>query len=310
MGLNLLEKTELWVNEITLDNTNLTDLANTVAHVMGLNDGEVLVVDVRPRHITFDVLATDIPQQNIMGKEQEILDAIREVPGVTLYPETYIHSNGILGQICAGVENEEEILQRVAKMTDELRKNVTHRAIVFPTGFELKQGLIEDTNTPYLCELLEQAGYKVTVGEIMSDDLQDISEKLSDALNRGFGLIVTTGGVGAEDKDHSVEGICSIDAQAATPYIVKYEKGTGRHVKDGVRIGVGTEGLSIMVCLPGPHDEVELAAPVLLRGLEENWAKEYLADQLAAVLAEKWRQKSIRHGHPVHGDSESEFLKG
>ena len=31
MGLNLLEKTELWVNEITLDNTNLTDLANAVA---------------------------------------------------------------------------------------------------------------------------------------------------------------------------------------------------------------------------------------------------------------------------------------
>ncbi len=300
MGLNLLEKTELWVNEITLDKTNLTELANTVARVMGLKDGEVLVVDVRPRHITFDVLAKDIPQQNIMGKEQAILDALRAVSGVTLYPETYIHSNGILGQICAGVENETEILERVAKMTDELRKNVSHRAIVFPTGFELQQGLIEDTNTPYLCGLLEKAGYKVTVGEIMSDELQDISDKLADALNRGFGLIVTTGGVGAEDKDHSVEGICSIDAQAATPYIVKYEKGTGRHVKDGVRIGVGTEGLSMLVSLPGPHDEVELAAPVLLEGLKENWAKECLADRLAAVLAEKWRQKSAGHGHHTH----------
>lgn len=300
MGLNLLEKTELWVNEITLDNTNLTDLANAVAHTMGLNDGEVLVVDVRPRHITFDVLAKDIPQQNIMGKEQSILDAIRAVPGVTLYPETYLHSNGVLGQICAGVENEKEILERVAKMTEELKRNVSHRAIVFPTGFELQQRLIEDTNTPYLCNALENAGYKVTVGETMSDDLMDISEKLEDALNRGFGLIVTTGGVGAEDKDHSVEGICTIDPQAATPYIVKYEKGTGRHVKDGVRIGVGTEGLSVMVSLPGPHDEVELAAPVLLKGLKENWTKEYLADQLAAVLAEKWRQKSVHHGHCAH----------
>ena len=36
MGLNLPEKTELWVNEITLDNTNLTDLANAVARVLGL----------------------------------------------------------------------------------------------------------------------------------------------------------------------------------------------------------------------------------------------------------------------------------
>ena len=297
MGLNLLEKTELWVNEITLDGTNLTDLANAVAHAMGMQDGEVLVVDVRPRHITFDILAKDIPQENILGKETAILDAIRAVPGVTLYPETYLHSNGILGQICAGVENEEAMLQQVAKITDDLRRNVSHRAIIFPTGFELQQGLIEDTNTPYLKSLLEQEGYKVTVGEIMADDLADIVDKLEDALNRGFGLIITTGGVGAEDKDHSVEGICAIDREAATPYIVKYQKGTGRHVKDGVRIGVGTEGLSMMISLPGPHDEVELAAPVLLTGLREQWSKETLANRLADVLAEKWKRKNAHHHH-------------
>lgn len=297
MGLNLLEKTELWVNEITLDGTNLTDLANAVAHAMGMQDGEVLVVDVRPRHITFDILARDIPQENILGKETAILDALRAVPGVTLYPETYLHSNGILGQICAGVENEEAMLQQVAKITDDLRRNVSHRAIIFPTGFELQQGLIEDTNTPYLKSLLEQEGYKVTVGEIMADDLADIVDKLEDALNRGFGLIITTGGVGAEDKDHSVEGICAIDKEAATPYIVKYQKGTGRHVKDGVRIGVGTEGLSMMISLPGPHDEVELAAPVLLTGLREQWSKETLANRLADVLAEKWKRKNAHHHH-------------
>lgn len=297
MGLNLLEKTELWVNEITLDNTNLTGLANAVAGVLGLPEGEVLVVDVRPRHITLDVLATDIPQENIIGKEQAILDAVAALQGVTLYPETYIHSNGILGQICAGFEDREAMLERVTKMTEELRKNVSRRAIVFPTGFELQQGLIEDTNTPYLKDLLEKAGYKVTVGEIIADDLADTAEKLSDALNRGFGLIVTSGGVGAEDKDHTVEGICAIDREAAAPYVVKFTKGTGRHVKDGVRIGVGSEGLSLMVSLPGPHDEVELAAPVLLQGLEEGWDKVLLADRLAAVLAEKWRQKGMAHHH-------------
>lgn len=297
MGLNLLEKTELWVNEITLDNTNLTGLANAVAGVLGLPEGEVLVVDVRPRHITLDVLATDIPQENIIGKEQAILDAVAALQGVTLYPETYIHSNGILGQICAGFEDREAMLERVTKMTEELRKNVSRRAIVFPTGFELQQGLIEDTNTPYLKDLLEKAGYKVTVGEIIADDLADTVEKLSDALNRGFGLIVTSGGVGAEDKDHTVEGICAIDREAAAPYVVKFTKGTDRHVKDGVRIGVGSEGLSLMVSLPGPHDEVELAAPVLLQGLEEGWDKVLLADRLAAVLAEKWRQKGMAHHH-------------
>lgn len=297
MALNLLEKTELWVNEITLENANLTDMARAVAGVLGLPEKEVLVVDVRPRHITFDVLSKEVPQENIMGKEGAILEALGRLPGVHLTEETYLHSNGILGLICAGVEDPEAVLDKVAGMTSEIESRIARRAIVFPTGFELRQGLIEDTNTPYLKGLLEERGYTVTVGEIMEDDLADICDKLDDALSRGFGLILTTGGVGAEDKDHSVEAICRMDPTAATPYIVKFQQGTGRHVKDGVRIGVGREGPSLMVSLPGPHDEVECAAPVLLRGLEEGWSKEVLADRLAAVLADKWRQKGLGHGH-------------
>ena len=50
MGLNLLEKTELWVNEITLANANLSDMADAVAEQLGLDKGKVMVVDVRPRH--------------------------------------------------------------------------------------------------------------------------------------------------------------------------------------------------------------------------------------------------------------------
>lgn len=297
MSMNLLEKTELWINHITLNDVNLTELADTVASVLGLQKGEVMVVDVRPQHITFDVLVQEIPQENFLGKEKAILNALQEIQGVTLYEDTYIHSNGILGQICANLsdEQEKELLNTVDSMTSEIRNNVLHRAIVFPTGFELQQGLIEDTNTPYIKRLLENEGYKVTIGEIMSDDLYDIKEKLEDALNRGFGLLVTSGGVGAEDKDKTVEAIHSIDETAATPYIVKFKKGTGRHVKDGVRIGVGAEGLSTMVSLPGPHDEVELAMPVLIKGLRENWDKVHLAECLAGVLANKWKTKIHHH---------------
>ena len=263
-----------------------------------LTDIPVMVVDVRPRHITFDVLERNVPQAGIMGKERAILSSLAALPGVCLTDKSYIHSNGILGLICADVEEPEAVLDRVSNMTREIQEKVSRRAIVFPTGFELKQGMIQDTNTPFLKHELEERGYYVTVGEVMEDNVEDVVEKLDDALSRGFGLIVTTGGVGAEDKDHSVEGVCRMDPTAATPYIVKFQQGTGRHVKDGVRIGVGVVGPSRMVALPGPHDEVMCAAPVLLRGLEENWDKETLADRLAAALADKWRRKGM--GQPHH----------
>ena len=297
MPLNPLEKTELWVTHITLVNVDLNDLADTVGEVLGMEKGKVLVVDVRPDHITFDILETDIREENLLGKEEALLGAIGKFPGVTLTDESFIHSNGILGLVCLDTENPKEILDRIDEMSSEIRSRISKRAIVFPTGFELRQKLIEDTNTPFLKELLESKEFKVTVGEIIEDDTDDIAFRLSEAIDRGFGLVVTTGGVGAEDKDKTVEGILQQDPKAATPYIVKFTQGTGRHVKDGVRIAVGRVGVTTLVALPGPNDEVRCAAPVMLSGLESGWDKERLAAELAAVLAEKWMRRNISHGH-------------
>lgn len=297
MSLNLLEKTELWVNDISLDQANLTEMAAAVAKTLGLPENKVMVVDVRPDHITFDVLEKEVRQENIMGKEEALLQALAAIPGVRLTEDSCVHSNGILGLICAQGENADEVLNRVDQMCNEIKNKVARRAIVFPTGFELEQGLIEDTNTPYLKEQLEQNGYKVTVGGIIPDNEEALYEALSDAVSRGFGLIVTTGGVGAEDKDHTVESILRVDEAAAAPYIVKYEKGMGRHVKDGVRIGVGQLGLSTLISLPGPHDEVEMVTPLMIQLLEKGASKTELAQVLAAILAEKWRKKGFEHHH-------------
>lgn len=295
--LNLLEKTELWVNEILLEQANLTDMAVAVAQVLGLPEDKVMVVDVRPTHVTFDLVEKEILQENILGKEEVLLSALEAVPGVRLTPDSHVHANGILGLICAREEHPEEILRRVEAMRSEIVEKVSRRAIVFPTGFEVEQGLVEDTNTPYLRELLERHGYTVTVGAVIPDDEAVMTEVLSDALSRGFGLILTSGGVGAEDKDHSVESVLNVAPDAAAPYTVRYEKGHGRHVKDGVRICVGRVGLSTLVTLPGPHDEVEMTAPVLLSMLREGRTCEETAERLAGILAEKWRSRNWHHEH-------------
>lgn len=295
MGLNLLEKTELWINNITLDNVNLTVLADTAARVLGLDSSKVLVVDVRPQHITLDILEKNILEENIMGKEGVLLEELSKLKGVNMTDETYIHSNGILGMICLDVENPKEIISTITTMTNEMKEKIAKRAIVFPTGFELKQNLIEDTNTPYLRNLLEEEGYKVTLGDIIEDNIDDMVYKLSDAVSRAFGLIITTGGVGAEDKDQSVESVLRIDPDAATPYIVMFKKGTGRHVKDGVKIAVGQVGPTYIVSLPGPNDEVQVAAKVLLECLDNNCDKTQMAQQIANALAKKLSQKKFHH---------------
>ncbi|AOT71274.1 molybdopterin-binding protein [Geosporobacter ferrireducens] len=295
MGLNLLEKTELWINNITLKNANLTHLAEIVAKTLEIERQKVLVVDVRPQHITLDILEKEVLEENIIGKERAILEAISKLEGVIISDDTYIHSNGILGMICLETENPKEMMSTIATMANEMREKIAKRAIIFPTGFELKQKLIEDTNTPYLKKLLEQEGFKVTVGDIIDDTLEDMEYKLSDAVSRAYGLVITTGGVGAEDKDKTVEGVLRIDPQAATPYIVKFKQGTGRHVKDGVRIAVGNIGPSYIVSLPGPNDEVQIASEILIECLKNGHGKAEIAQRIAAALAEKLMKKKFHH---------------
>jgi molybdenum cofactor synthesis domain-containing protein len=273
----------------------LTELAQKIAGVLGINSDKVLVVDVRPNNITLDILEKDIPTEKIVGKEREIIDELSKIEGVHMTEDTYLHSNGILGLICLEGEDPNELSSKVDSMVEEMKDRISKRAIIFPTGFELKEKLIEDTNTPYLKELLENEGYKVTIGDIMEDDVDDMRFKLSEAVSRAYGLIITTGGVGAEDKDKTVESVLKIDSSAATPYIVKFQQGTGRHVKDGVRIAVGSVGPSFLVSLPGPNDEVRLAAAALLECLKNNCSKEVMAQKIASVLAEKLMQKKFHH---------------
>jgi molybdenum cofactor synthesis domain-containing protein len=167
------------------------------------------------------------------------------------------------------------------RMQREISERIRKRAIVFPSGFEVRKGMIQDTNSPYITDRLTKEGYSVTVGDTLEDDLESIVPVLRRTLSEGYGLIITTGGVGAEDKDRMVEALLRIDPSASTPYIIHYEKGTGRHEKDGVRIGVAYVHPSYVIALPGPHEEVKAGVDVIIEGLKGGMGKEDLASSLA-----------------------------
>ena len=296
--LNLLEKTELRIHGLELSGVNLNELAARVAQVLELPANQVLVIDVREDHVCLDLLTPKINIRQIAGREQAVLKALTLMEGLTVGENARIESSGILGLIAYDQNEALEIAALSQKMGSEIESNILRRALVFATGFEVKKEMIEDTNSPFLIDLLQKQGYAAEFGGILDDDLDIIANKLMEATERGFGLVITTGGVGAEDKDFSVEAMTRIDRQAATPWIVKYEQGTGRHVKAGVRIGVGQYGLTPLINLPGPHDEVMAVAPVLQahcnRGLIN---KELLANDLVQVLRAKL---SIKKKHWDH----------
>ncbi|MCR4441983.1 MAG: molybdopterin-binding protein [Peptococcaceae bacterium] len=300
MQLNLLEKTELRITGIRLENVNLTKLAGAVADTLKLPQEKVVVVDVRSDQVAVDILQDTVEAEQVFGKKEALLRAMEKIEGVVTTPYTDIHSEGILG--CLALEEGEArlALERSQGIVREMIARKKGRVKVFPTGFEIIEGQIEDTNTPYISKKMEEAGYIVERGAVLKDALEDIVRELSEAAGNS-GVVITTGGVGAENKDFSIEAIQSLDPEAATPYIVKFTQGQGRHVKDGVRIGVGAYGGCLLVALPGPHDEVRTAIPVLIDGLKKNYDKKHLARLLVEALQKRLHDKTgCRAGRGTH----------
>ena len=308
MQLNLLEKTELRIYGLHLRQVNLGTIAVKVAEALELPADGVLVVDVREDHVCLDILIKTVEMRQIMGKQKTILDKLRSIEGLTVTPEAYVDSAGIMGLIGCERMDAEEIVARSSQMATDIERRVLRRALVYATGFEVKQRMIEDTNSPFLMALLSRQGYEANFGGILEDDVHAITRALRDAAERGIGLVITTGGVGAEDKDFSVEAVSRLDPEAATPWIVKFQAGTGRHVKDGVRIAVGQCGLTTYISLPGPHDEVEACTAALEKFCTAGRVdKRALADAIAEILREKLRHTAAgyehahRHAHSHRG---------
>jgi molybdenum cofactor synthesis domain-containing protein len=299
--LHLLSKTEIRIQGISLNAVNLTDLAAVAAGVLALPVDKVAVIDVRPGQVALDILMPHIATGQFFGKEKRLLEAVAGLPGVKLDPGAFTHSEGILGAISLDEAEAPAIIRAAKAVAREVREGVSAnkvRVMVFSTGFELIAQNIQDTNTAYLCKIIEESGLLPQAGPCLPDSLSALSVALRKAAENAR-AVVTTGGVGAEDKDFSVEAVLSLDPAASAPYLVRFPRGQGRHVKDGIRIAIGEYKGCILAALPGPHDEVRLVGPSLVRGIKQSLDKTVMAEALAAILRGKFvdSMKARRHGH-------------
>jgi molybdenum cofactor synthesis domain-containing protein len=291
-GFDLLRKTELKVENIHLSNANLSTIAATAADILGLERNEVIVVDYRDGMLVLDILNNCVNAFNIVGQQEALLQGLGALPGVNVSDKTSIASDGMLGWITLDKDQALDALRQGQKMAAEILGTIAKRVIVFSTGAEVASKEIEDTNIPTIINYLTDEGFKVSRGEVLKDDKLFIAARLLETAEAGgFGVIITTGGVGAEDKDHTVEAVKEIDPHAATPYICHFEVGTGRHVKDGVKIAVGEYNGTIIISLPGPNDEVKASLEPIVNGLKIEATKQDLANLIAINLRSILRKK-------------------
>jgi molybdenum cofactor synthesis domain-containing protein len=297
-SFDLLNKRELKFHGVTLRDANLQAFGREVASVLGLGSEEVLVTDVLPDVVTIDVLVSSIEAHQLLGRSEELLDRLRALPGVEVGPEARLESQGVLGWIAAQEAEFGPILDAAQEQATQIAARIRLRARLFSTGDEVLAGAIEDTNRVTLERELGAAGLTVEFGGILADDVDLVIGSLRRAVDEGFGLVVTTGGVGAVAMDHTVEAVLALDRSAATPYLVHFEPGHGRHVKDGIRIAVGDHLGTRIVALPGPNEEVEMVAPILRAAYAAGESKEVTANAIAERLRAHLRE---RMGHHRHG---------
>jgi molybdenum cofactor synthesis domain-containing protein len=222
-----------------------------------------------------------------------LLAAVARVPGTTVDADATVHSEGILGVIGTPRERVDAYLDGARQIERQLSDYAAKRVAVVSTGSELVGGKVEDTNFLAIRSAMETAGYEVDLGGVAGDSEREIAGLVARLSSEGYGLIITTGGVGAEEKDRTIEALALLDGDLRTAPLAHYRVGHGRHVKDSVRIGIARLGWSTIVALPGPTHEVKLALPVLLNGLRAGASPGELIEAIATPL----RATLPRHPH-------------
>ena len=282
--VQLLGKTEIWMQGISLNDTNLPELARAAADVLSLPEDKVFVTDVRESLVVLDVLQPKVALEQVVGRQDAIFEAVGKLPGVVIEKNAQIHSEGVLGVIGTTREQAQALVANAERMERQIEKYASGRVAVISTGSEILAGEVEDTNFTAISEYMAEAGFEVFYGGIAGDTEREIAGLIARLSGEGYGLIITTGGVGAEDKDHTVEAVEGLDSDLAIAILAQYKKGHGRHVKDAVRICVGQLGWSTIISLPGPTHEVKLALPVIVEKLKAGTSAARLVEAIATPL--------------------------
>lgn len=134
--------------------------------------------------------------------------------------------------------------------------------LIIPTGDEIRQGVVLDTDSPMIRDVLTAArpGCDVTRAEPAADDEEAIAALVVAAVDDGFDLVVLVGGSGggrrysptlARDVTHS-----------ALDRLLEPKCGSSLYGWNGhlwSRLVCGRRGKALVINVPGPYQEAKAA---------------------------------------------------
>lgn len=143
-------------------------------------------------------------------------------------------------------------------------------AVVITASDACSRGEREDTSGELLVELLTEIGAHIVAKEILSDDLEPLSDKLRDYADRpAVNLIMTTGGTGFGARDNMPEATLRVIERAAPGLVEAMRIQTLRNTPMAM-ISRGVSGIrsgALIINLPGSpkavRESFEVIKPVL-----------------------------------------------
>ena len=122
-------------------------------------------------------------------------------------------------------------------------------------------GTRADASGPAVRDRLEQLGWRVSVQEILPDEVAAIGERLANLADSGrVSAIFTTGGTGVALRDVTPEATRAV-VEREIPGLAEVMRATGRHATPLAALSramAGTRGKVLIVNLPGsPKGAVE-----------------------------------------------------
>jgi len=167
------------------------------------------------------------------------------------------------------------------------------KAVLIPTGDEVKAGVVLDTNSPALMELiLEQFPRAVVIREEpVIDDLGEITSAIKRYMDSDLILVIGgSGGGSSYDQALAVDVTHAVLEDLLEQPEIKEIFGYNGHLWS--RLVIGKYKTAIVANVPGPMVEAVAAARVIIRGLA---AGEDLC-QISVAVAEAVMEQYPKRG--------------